>query len=262
MHVAVDTDHAGARAVKDHWRNLSDDQLKAVAGTGGYVGIDAYPGHVGREEGCTVDDVVDHMEHVAALVGHEHVGVGADFAGFDGERVVFAHCAGTLRPIGFAGEVEPEAYAHNVVLNGAAPQVLGDAFLRAARRTRAASALIMISSGAAHQVYEGWTSYGAGKAAVDQWVRAAGAEQARRGNGCRILAVAPGVVATPMQEEIRKSPSRAFPDVDRFIALHEDGELRDPEDAAREIWSLLDRDLPSGSVVDLRDPAEARSTTR
>jgi membrane dipeptidase len=86
--------HAGTRALKDHWRNLSDDQIRAIAATGGYVGIDAYPGHVGRERGCTVDDVVDHMEHVASLVGHEHVGVGADFAGFDGEPCVGLEDAG------------------------------------------------------------------------------------------------------------------------------------------------------------------------
>jgi benzil reductase ((S)-benzoin forming) len=175
-------------------------------------------------------------------------------AGFAGDRVAFFHCAGTLTPIGFAGEVDPEAYARNVLLNSAAPQVLGDAFLRAVRATRAACHLIMISSGAAHGVYEGWTSYGAGKAAVDQWVRSAGAEQARRGGRCRILSVAPGVVATPMQEEIRTTSERDFPEVARFVELHESGALREPKTVAREIWALLDRELENGTVLDLRDP--------
>ena len=111
----------------------------------------------------------------------------------------------------------------------------------------------MISSGAAHNVYPGWTSYGAGKAAMDQWVRTAGAEQARRGDRCRLLSVAPGVVATAMQEEIREMSERAFPEVRRFVELHETGELRDPRAVAGEIWQLLDRDLPNGSVLDLRD---------
>ena len=174
-------------------------------------------------------------------------------AGFAGDRVAFFHCAGTLTPIGFAGEMDPEAYARNVLLNSAAPQVLGDAFLRAVRGTRAACHLVMISSGAAHGVYEGWTSYGAGKAAVDQWVRSAGAEQARRGGRCRILSVAPGVVATPMQEEIRATSEDDFPEVARFVELHESGELREPKTVAREIWALLDRKLENGSVLDLRE---------
>jgi NAD(P)-dependent dehydrogenase (short-subunit alcohol dehydrogenase family) len=180
-----------------------------------------------------------------------------EIQGFAGDRVVFIHCAGTLRPMGFAGEVEDEAYARNVLLNSAAPQVLGDAFLRALRRSDASGHLVMISSGAAHSVYEGWTSYGAGKAAVDQWVRAAGAEQVRRGNHCRVLSVAPGIVATAMQEQIREASADVFPEVAKFADLHEAGELREPATVAREIWDLLDLDLENGAVVDLRDLAHA-----
>jgi NAD(P)-dependent dehydrogenase (short-subunit alcohol dehydrogenase family) len=171
---------------------------------------------------------------------------------FAGERVVFFHAAGTLTPIGFAGEVEPAAYRRNVLLNSAAPQILGDAFLRAAQKTRARCDLVLISSGAAHSIYEGWTSYAAGKAAVDQWTRTAGAEQARRGGRCRVLAVAPGVVATPMQAEIRGTPSQDFPEVSRFVELERSGALREPEAAARDIWALLEGDFKNGTVLDLR----------
>jgi benzil reductase ((S)-benzoin forming) len=176
-----------------------------------------------------------------------------EIPGFTGERVVFIHCAGTLQPMGFAGEVEGEAYARNVLLNSAAPQVLGEAFLRAVRHCEAPSHLVMISSGAAHSVYEGWTSYGAGKAAVDQWVRTAGAEQVRRGNRCRVLSVAPGIVATAMQEQIREMSADSFPEVAKFVDLHEAGELRAPATVAREIWDLLDEDLDNGAVLDLRE---------
>jgi len=173
--------------------------------------------------------------------------------GFAGERVVFVHSAGTLSPIGFAGEEDPEAYARAVLLNAAAPQVLGDAFLRAARATRAPCQIVMIGSGAARNVYAGWTSYGAGKAAVDQWVRTAGAEQELRGGRCRVASVSPGLVATPMQQEIRATPRSRLPSVDRFVLVHEKGELREPVEVAREIWALLDRGLPNGAVFDLRN---------
>ena len=81
----------------------------------------------------------------------------------------------------------------------------------------------------------------------------AGAEQERRGGRCRILAVAPGVVATAMQEQIRSMTESHFPQVEKFRALDRDGEPLDPLGVAREIWSLLDRDLKNGAVVDLRD---------
>lgn len=177
-----------------------------------------------------------------------------EVAGFAGERVVFVHCAGSLEPIGYAGEVDPEAYARQVLLNSAAPQVLGDAFLRAARGTSAACVVLMISSGAAHTIYEGWTAYCAGKAAVDQWVRTAGAEQARRGNRCRVIAVAPGIVETAMQEQIRQVSAGAFPEVKRFRQLHREGALRTPREVALDLWALLDRLPENGAVLDLRGP--------
>jgi len=179
-----------------------------------------------------------------------------EIPGFTGERVVFIHSAGTLEPMGYAGEVDAGQYARNVLLNSAAPQVLGDAFLRAVAKGSANAWLVFISSGAASSVYEGWTSYAAGKAAVDQWVRTAGAEQESRGGRCRVLSVAPGVVATGMQEQIRAMPTSAFPEVDKFVALHQGGELREPAIVARDLWALLDRGHVNGAVLDLRDPED------
>jgi benzil reductase ((S)-benzoin forming) len=175
-----------------------------------------------------------------------------EMAGFAGERVVFVHSAGTLDPIGFAGEVDAAGYTRQVLLNSACPQVLGDAFVRAARETRARCQLLMIGSGAASNVYEGWSAYCGGKAAVDHWVRTVGAEQSRRGD-CEVLCVAPGVVATAMQEQIRTTTESDFPDVERFRELHETGALRAAEDAARDLWGALDRGLDNGAVIDLRD---------
>jgi benzil reductase ((S)-benzoin forming) len=188
----------------------------------------------------------EQWERVAALFARE-------LRGFAGDRAVFIHAAGTLEPIGFAGEVDAAAYRRSVLLGAACPQVLGDAFLRAARATRAQCHLVLISSGAAHNVYEGWSAYGAGKAASDQWARTVGAEQARRGGRVRVLSIAPGIVATPMQERIRATAAVNFPEVARFVELHEQHELRDPGAVAVEIWALLARDLPNGAVVDLRE---------
>lgn len=180
----------------------------------------------------------------------------AQAGGFTGRRLVFIHNAGTLEPMGFAGEVDSAAYRANVLLNSGAPQALGHSFLKAAASFEGEAHLLMLSSGAATSPYPGWSSYCAGKAALEMWCRSAGEEQrlrAERGEpSVRIVAVAPGVIATPMQERIRGMSAEEFPAVDKFIGLHERGELTEPADAARGIWSLLDRDLPSGSTVDLR----------
>ncbi len=174
--------------------------------------------------------------------------------GWAGERVVFIHSAGTLEPIGFAGEVSADDYTRQVLLNSASPQVLGDAFVRASHLTEALCQMLIIGSGAAVNLYPGWSAYGAGKAAANQWVRTVGAEQRARGGNCHVLSIAPGIVATPMQEQIRAVSSHDFPDVEAFIGYSEQGELSDPETVAIELWkSLCDAKLENGSVLDLRD---------
>lgn len=168
------------------------------------------------------------------------------------DRMVLIHNAGTLTPMGFAGEVDSGAYARNVLLNSAAGQVLGDAFLAAVRGREGRHDLIMITSGAASSVYPGWSSYGAGKAALNQWVRNVGAEQQLRG-GVRVCAIAPGVLDTDMQGEIRAKSAEEFPKVERFRELHEKGGLVDPAEAAEKLWRVVEGGLEPGSVVDLRD---------
>lgn len=199
------------------------------------------------------------LEHVAADLSRRSgwqtaaESFAKELEGFEGERAVFMHCSATLQPIGFAGEVDGEAYADQVVLNSAAPQVLGDAFVRAVAGRDLDAHLVIMTSGAATSVYPGWSAYCAGKAAVEHWVRTVGAEREKRGDRCRVIAVAPGTVATAMQERIRDTDPEDFPNVDKFIEKYEQGELRDPKDAARGIWEVVGRDLDNGAVVDLRD---------
>jgi benzil reductase ((S)-benzoin forming) len=175
-----------------------------------------------------------------------------ELAAFDGERVVFVHAAGTLTPMGFAGEVDSARYFTNVILNSAAPQALGHLFLGETSDVPAKRQLVMLTSGAARSVYPGWTSYGAAKAGMDQWVRNAGAEQELRG-GAEVLAIAPGTVDTAMQALMRETPEQDFPNRQKFIDLNAAGKLASPDDVGRAIWSLLDAGLPNGSVIDLRD---------
>ncbi len=171
---------------------------------------------------------------------------------FSGERVVFVHAAGSVQPIGFAGEVDADAYTRNVLLNSAAGQVLGHAFLAAARDVDAQRCLVMLTSGAASLVGAGWSSYGAGKAALDQWVRNVGVEQDQRG-GVQVVAVAPGVVETEMQQQIRKTPREDFPKRDKFVELYERGQLSDPDEVAGQMWALLEKGFENGAVLDLRE---------
>lgn len=81
--------HSNARALFNHPRNLTDEQIKAIAHSGGVVGINSYfskvdeenPGKVrtGDDETETIHDVVKHIEYMLELVGYDHVALGFDF---------------------------------------------------------------------------------------------------------------------------------------------------------------------------------------
>lgn len=167
------------------------------------------------------------------------------------QRAIFVHAAGILHPIGFVGEVDAEAYTSNVLLNSAAGQVLGHAFIAAVADLPGTHDLILLTSGAATTPYAGWSAYGAGKAALNQWVRTVGEEQRIRGN-VRVAAIAPGVVATAMQEQIRAVDPRDFPMVERFRRLHTEGDLAAAADVALRFWDAVARGIDQGAVIDLR----------
>jgi membrane dipeptidase len=72
--------HSNANAVCEHPRNLTDDQIRAVAERNGVIGINSYRGYVAADPyKATLSDLLDHALHMVELVGPEHVALGSDF---------------------------------------------------------------------------------------------------------------------------------------------------------------------------------------
>ena len=72
--------HTGLAGVYEHWRNITDEQLRAVADTGGTVGVILHASFLGRRA-VTVHTVVDHLEHIVNTVGEDHASIGTDYDG-------------------------------------------------------------------------------------------------------------------------------------------------------------------------------------
>ena len=70
--------HSNARALRDHPRNLSDEMIRAIAASNGVVGVVAVAGYIATEE-ASVARWADHIDHIAALAGIDHVAIGCDF---------------------------------------------------------------------------------------------------------------------------------------------------------------------------------------
>jgi NAD(P)-dependent dehydrogenase (short-subunit alcohol dehydrogenase family) len=135
-----------------------------------------------------------------------------------------------------------------------APLLLTAAFLRASAAMTVPRKVLNISSGLGRSAMAGSASYCAVKAGLDHLSRAIALEEAGRPNGARICALAPGVIDTDMQLQLRGADAAAFPERQRFVALHDSGQLARPRDAAERILRCLDRaDFGANPIGDVRD---------
>ena len=81
--VAPLASHSCCRALCDHCRNLTDDQLKALFRAGGYVGVNFCPEFLSQDNQANLDTLCDHVIHIMELGGAGSVGFGSDFDGID-----------------------------------------------------------------------------------------------------------------------------------------------------------------------------------
>ena len=82
--VPIVCSHSSARALCDHPRNLTDDQMRALAKHDGVAQTTVYAGFLRKEGQATILDAVEHLCHAAKIMDVEHVGLGTDFDGDGG----------------------------------------------------------------------------------------------------------------------------------------------------------------------------------
>jgi membrane dipeptidase len=75
--------HSNARSVHGHPRNLTDEMLKALAGSGGITGVNFFSNFLGGEGKGTVEQIISHIKHIHKAAGIDAIAIGSDFDGFD-----------------------------------------------------------------------------------------------------------------------------------------------------------------------------------
>lgn len=132
--------------------------------------------------------------------------------------------------------------------------LLSAAFLRTTAAWAVPRKLLLVSSGLGRRAMAGSASYCAAKAGMDHLARAVALEEAARPNGARIVSLAPGVIDTDMQAQLRGADPVLFPARERFAGLHANGELDSPAEAAAKLLRYLARaDFGHNPVADVRD---------
>lgn len=75
--------HSCAAALCPHFRNLTDEQIRAMARRGGWIGVNFYPAFLRPDGKASVRDIADHIDHMCQLGAAKHVGFGSDFDGIE-----------------------------------------------------------------------------------------------------------------------------------------------------------------------------------
>jgi NAD(P)-dependent dehydrogenase (short-subunit alcohol dehydrogenase family) len=120
-----------------------------------------------------------------------------------------------------------------------APLVLTAAFLQATRAWPGQRRVLHISSGLGRRAMASAAAYCAVKAGLNHLARAQALEEALQPNGARVCSLAPGVIDTDMQVQLRTAPAEGFADRENFVQMKATGKLDSPAAAAAKVVAFL-----------------------
>lgn len=118
--------HSGVKALRNHFRNLSDDQIRAIAATGGVIGVIFYPPFLTSNYSASINTVISHIDYIVSLVGIDYVALGSDFDGI--ERTV-SGLENTSKFPALTSALLQHGYTNEQI-----QQILGGNFLRVFRQ--------------------------------------------------------------------------------------------------------------------------------
>jgi NAD(P)-dependent dehydrogenase (short-subunit alcohol dehydrogenase family) len=162
--------------------------------------------------------------------------------------------AGVIAELTPLRDAQPDDLALALRVGLEAPMLLCAAFLGATQSWSLVPRKVLnISSGLGRCAMASSSAYCAAKAGMDHFTRCMALEEHHAPNGAAVCSLAPGVIDTDMQIQLRGASAAQFPDQDAFAALHEKGQLSSPADAARRLLAYLMRpDFGSEPVADVR----------
>jgi len=169
-------------------------------------------------------------------------------------QVRLIHNAAMLSDPGNIDGSDPAALAQSLRIGLEAPVALTAAFLRATSQWAGADRRILfVSSGLGRYPMAGSATYCAQKAGLDHFARALALEEAAHPHGARVASVAPGIVDTDMQKQLRAADPARFAAQGKFAEFHATGALDSPAAAAGKVIALLEReDYGANAVTDVR----------
>ena len=172
----------------------------------------------------------------------------------DWASVTLINNAGVIPRIGPISQADPADLGHALRVGLEAPMQLTAAFLAATETWPMPRKVLNISSGLGRRAMASQAGYCAAKAGMDHFTRCLALEEALKPQGAKVCSLAPGVIDTDMQVQLRGADASAFPDQAGFIQLKSAGQLTSVDAAAARILAFLARpDFGANPVADIRD---------
>ena len=240
-------------------RALKKFQGQVAIVTGGGRGIGAAVGHLLAAAGASVvlsarsEDQIEAVAKAIRSTGARAIAVPCDVANPDQieevaeaaltqyDRVdILVNNAGVIWPVEQVFEADPEEWAYNIHCNLVGPFQMARNVLPV-MIDQGYGRIVNVSSGAGEHVVPGWSAYCAAKAGLNMLTRCMAVElQADGVTGVTVNALAPGMVDTEMQADIRSIDTHGSSlDYSLFHEAHQQGSLHSPMTAARLIYWLV-----------------------
>ena len=173
----------------------------------------------------------------------------------DWASVTLINNAGVIPTIAPLSQLPAADMIHALRVGLEAPMALTGAFLAATENWQLPRKVLNISSGLGRRPMASQASYCTAKAGVDQFSNCVALEEAAKPNGARIVSLAPGVIDTDMQLQLRSASTDDFHDAGNFVQLKSSGTLLSPQDAGARVLAWLERpDFGEQVIADVRRP--------
>lgn len=154
-------------------------------------------------------------------------------------RISLINNAGMLGEVNTLDKINIEHIDNVIQVNYTAAMLLATKFIQKAQSLTSLKTIINISSGAATGPYSSWANYCASKAALEMFSRCVELEQKEQLFPIRCYSIAPGVVDTQMQAQIRSTPEENFKLLPKFLELYATNKLYNPDKVALHLIDIL-----------------------
>jgi benzil reductase ((S)-benzoin forming) len=159
----------------------------------------------------------------------------------DAEKICLVNNAGAIGAVKRVGNLAANDITGAFNVNLVSAVLLANSFLKAYSASLATQVIINVSSGAGKNPIDGWSVYCASKAGIDMFTKTLAQELKIDGKKhIHVFAVAPGVVDTAMQDQIRTAAKEDFSRINDFTGYKEQGQLADPELVAAKYLAILE----------------------